>query len=179
MGFGLNKGSCVGWGLVSCSSIPTLYSSYTLQQHYYLRWSLFEPTSEPFCLYFFFLRPLLLEGGARSAASARIISRRRKDGGWGDSRCYIKRIEKLPGRKKRSTSRRHLPFLSPLVVFSFPPVSAIIGFLFSFTVFLVSLLHCEHLAIGVQQLLEFGEGGGAEQMSIGLTLGIIFYLVFV
>lgn len=52
-------------------------------------------------------------------------------------------------------------------------------FLFSFTVFLVSLLHCEHLAIGVH-FLEWGVAdiwwGRLSQMGIGLTLGIIFQL---
>lgn len=69
-----------------------------------------------------------------------------------------KKDQKSSREKDMSTSRRHLPLLTPGCSFSFLffSVSAIIGFLFSFTVFLVSLLHCEHLAIGVQAL----DGGG-------------------
>lgn len=76
---------------MSCSSIPTLYRLVHLQ---HLR-PLVRAPSEAF-LFFFFV--VLCWSGARSAASARIISRRRKEGGG--SRCYIKRIKKLPGEEE-------------------------------------------------------------------------------
>lgn len=72
-----------------------------------------------------------------------IISRRRKEG-W----VCIKRIKKFPGDNKSPLQR---DVILPGLFFLFLPVSAIMCFLvFPFTVFIVSLLHCEHLAIGVQ-----------------------------
>lgn len=83
--------------------------------------------------------------------------------------------QKSSWENEESASRRHLPVLSPWLFFLFFTVSAIICFLFSFTVLIVSLLHCEHLAIGVHLL----EGGGAEQMSIGFDIWESLIMVFV
>lgn len=81
--------------------------------------------------------------------------------GWAAKhRCYIKRTKKATGRRKSRARRDVISlFFDPWLFFLLLSVSAIICFLFSFTVFIVSLLHCEHLAIGVQALWNWGEGG--------------------
>lgn len=91
-----------------------------------------------FCFLFFFCLFFCWSvWGPVLRPSARIISRRRQDGGRG-GRGLHKTDQKVPGRQEESSARRHLPGL----FFLFLPVSAIMCFLFSFTVFIVSLLHC-------------------------------------
>lgn len=95
-----------------------------------------------FCSFFLFLVFLLLVFllecvGARSAALGE--NHFEAQTGWREGgRGLHKTDQKVPGRQEESSARRHLPGL----FFLFLPVSAIMCFLFSFTVFIVSLLHC-------------------------------------